>query len=76
MRLFNPQSLFRWAYIILGLCIIFGITLVFSTATRSVFEVNKLGIVKICVSLMGILFSYDALFGNHQWFHPFKLNLH
>tara|TARA_B100000674_G_scaffold72690_1_gene50233 strand:- start:5555 stop:7546 length:1992 start_codon:yes stop_codon:yes gene_type:complete len=61
-------------YLFLCYAIIFGTTLFFSTATRSVFEVNKLGIVKIALSLMGILFFYDQLFGKNTWFFKPKKN--
>ncbi|MGC6367635.1 MAG: O-antigen ligase family protein [Candidatus Marinamargulisbacteria bacterium] len=62
--------------IFLGLnyTIIFGVTLIFSTATRSVFEVNKLGIFKICVALLAILFAYDRLLGSKTLFYSFKVN--
>ena len=59
-------------YLFLCYTIIFGVTLLFSTATRSVFEVNKLGLVKISLSLLGIMFFYDQLFGNKQWFFEYK----
>ena len=61
-------------YLFLCYTIIFGVTLLFSTATRSVFEVNKLGLVKISLSLLGIMFIYDQLFGNKQWFFEYKKN--
>ena len=61
-------------YLFLCYTIIFGVTLLFSTATRSVFEVNKLGLVKISLSLLGIMFFYDQLFGNKQWFFEYKKN--
>ena len=61
-------------YLCLCYVIVFGSTLFFSTATRSVFEVNKLGIVKIALSLMGILFFYDQLFGKNTLFFTPKKN--
>ena len=70
----NLNSFFHTSYTSLFYIIIFGTTLFFSTATRSVFEVNKLGIVKICLSLAGIFFCYDRLIGNREWFFNFKKN--
>ena len=66
--------------VIIGLIgvILIGVSLVFSTATYSVFEVNKLVIFKIGTSLLGILYAYDYLIGsrrlffgpsNHIWFN-------
>jgi O-antigen ligase len=48
--------------------IILGVTLVFSTGTRSVFEVNKLFFLKLGISLIGIMFFYDYLIGERRWF--------
>ena len=52
--------------------IIFGITLVFSTTTRSVFEVNKLGLFKVSIIAMGLIFAYDRLLGDRSWFMILK----
>ena len=68
-------AFFNRSYLFLCYAIIFGTTLLFSTSTRSVFEVNKLGVIKISLSLLGILFFYDRLIGNQTWFQNFKDNL-
>ena len=59
-------------FLFFSYCIIFGISLAFSTATRSVFEVNKLGIFKISIIFMGLIFAYDRLLGDRSWFYDFK----
>jgi hypothetical protein len=68
------QPIFQRLFTTLTYFIVFGATLVFSTATRSVFEVNKLGIFKIALSLMAILYFYDRLLGNKTWFHDYSKN--
>lgn len=75
MASMNPSlTIVNRIYLSLCYTIIFGVTLFFSTATRSVFEVNKLGIVKIAISILGILFFYDHLFGQNKWFFNHKKN--
>ena len=66
--------LFSRIYTFLCYSIIIGATLIFSTATRSVFEVNKLGILKIALSLMGIIYAYDRLIGTQSLFHHYTKN--
>ena len=72
MQLSN--TLFSRIYLFLFYTIILGTTLIFSTATRSVFEVNKLGIVKISLSILGIFFFYDKLLGQNTWFYNYSKN--
>ena len=70
----SKKNAFHKLFLSINYFIIFGITLVFSTATRSVFEVNKLAIVKVGICLLLILYSYDALFNNFKNFLDFKKN--
>ncbi len=65
---------FNKVFTFLVYTIIFGITLVFSTYTRSVFEVNKLGITKIAICLMIIMFVYDSLFNKSKYFFKPAVN--
>ncbi|MBL6722933.1 MAG: O-antigen ligase family protein [Candidatus Margulisbacteria bacterium] len=68
----NLDAKLNKAYLFFSYAVIFGTTLFFSTATRSVFEVNKLGILKIGVSFMGIIYLYDRLLGSKTLFYPIK----
>ena len=73
--MFSKQLSFHKLFLASTLFIIFGITLGFSTATRSVFEVNKLGITKIGICILIIMYSYDILFKQSARFTSFKQNI-
>ena len=70
----NLKILSNKLYLLFIYICIFGVTLVFSTATRSVFEVNKLFILKLTIAGLGILYAYDRLIGDQSWFFNVKKN--
>ena len=74
VHMFRLNKLNNTIYLFCIYLSIFGTTLFFSTSTRSVFEVNKLGIFKIAMAIGALLFFYDQLIGNKQWFYSFNKN--
>ena len=66
--------MFYSVFTYIHLFIIFGVTLLFSTATRSVFEVNKLGVLKIGLCFLIIMYAYNTLISNKHRFIPLKQN--
>ena len=70
----NLNVLSNKLYLLFIYICIFGVTLLFSTATRSVFEVNKLFMLKLTISSLSILYAYDRLIGDKSWFYNIKKN--
>jgi hypothetical protein len=70
----QQRSIINPTYTTILCAIILGVSLLFSTATRSVFEVNKLGLFKIGLAMIGVLFFYDQCIGRQHWFYAFKIN--
>ncbi|RAP33042.1 hypothetical protein DID77_03685 [Candidatus Marinamargulisbacteria bacterium SCGC AG-439-L15] len=64
-KLISTEKLFQWIFLFLCLILTIGIPLIFSTATRSVFEINKLTVMRLGSILIIGLWFFKSIFYNN-----------